>query len=307
MGSWSESCGLSGMEINYEDEVYYATLKQVAPNRMGRSYGVLWEFDLLPVRGKYNDGGGIELLEAYNFGGYKLKKGDEYPTPDDVVGDNKPRLEIHARTYMIRADVYDLLLDLPSSQTWKDSDTIGAKVRHACEKIANAYSEMKAQPLRTKGGDFNDLYMKANMKFSDACMREQESGHGNVPNVYQSFEKYGGAFMPFYLRAKMIQEAAGELRKTVQPSVAYAPQGGTPAQLPFLRAILKLVLAEEWRFERDNVVENPNTLEGKTRDLVAALDGLKEFGKEDPDNLPEYFERVDETVEAVREIIDGIN
>jgi hypothetical protein len=209
---------------------------------------------------------------------------------------------------MIRVDVYDLLMDLPTDRTWKGYKVIGDHIRAVEDRLTKAYEFFKKEPIQNEDKSFNRNYMRAHSDLSEACNIEQESGHGNVPHPYLSFEKHGLKFLPFFLRAMLIQEAAGELRKTIQPSHSYAPQGGTPAQLPFMRATLKLMLAKEWEYERDSVVDVPDTIEGKARDLVVALDGLKTYGKE-PDAseyLPELYERVYEAAEAVRDVIDDI-
>lgn len=304
MGSWTESCGLSNLEIHEGDEVYYSLLQTVPDDRRVWD-AVLWEFSMPPVRGIYNDYGGVTLLEDYPFEPFNLKKGDQYP-PENC--DN--HMEILSRTYFVRADVYDMLRTLPSSQSYRGYQTVGDAVDHKESELTKYVTQIHEQPFWTdeSKSKLNKLWNEAQRELSNLCM-DREGSHGNCPRAYQKFERTGLAFLPFFLRAAMIREASGELRKTVQPSHAYASHG-TPAQFSFLRFVLKTALADEWKNDMDNVLEPEEvpTLSGTARNLVSLLDGFNKWS-DDPEQKPymqEYREEVMEAAEAVRIVLDGV-
>lgn len=210
MGCWSESCGLSGLEIRNGDDIYLATLKP------SKYYPQSYDFVMPPLKGTYDDYGGIDLTEDYPFGPFNLKIGDNY----------SPGLLDARDGYIVAASVFEFLPSLELEFSYGDRPKTVGEANQRLQKRLEKY--------------FSTSIDERNYFGSDGLYNLISGGEGaDFLNPLLLLEEYGAVFIPFFCRARMLRHAAAELRKSIYPSSCNAPQhNGEQALIPFYKHIL---------------------------------------------------------------------
>jgi hypothetical protein len=217
MGCWSESCGVSGMEIPSGNQCYLAT---IAPSKYGE---VDWCFVTPPVKGTYDDYGGIDLLEDVPY--LNLKKGDNY-SPED------------AQKYFIDAQVFEMLGTLKPEYSYDGSQTLAEATSKYIKAIENWENERKSLENEV----VNNEYAKFRLEMHEQKLYNVLGSGSN--SLFQNAEKlikeHGINFLAFYERSYLLGYAIRELRKRFVPSSGNSPQhGGEQALIPFYSFVLK--------------------------------------------------------------------
>lgn len=227
MGCWSESCGLSGLEIREGVECYLAVL---APNGFDIDVNARnFDFVVPPIHGTYDEYGGLNLLEDYPFSPFCLKKGDNF----------RPKL---CDALFIDASVFHFVRRLEPEMTFDPSvktlTDIELEATHRVRVRIQQNNETK--PAKRP---FLPLWFDV--------LSRSESG-GNLRDAMRLFEDYSESPLPFYGRCVLLYNAYGELRKKMVPSSCRSPQhGGAQALIPFYRHVLATAEEREtsWRAE----------------------------------------------------------
>lgn len=237
MGCWSESCALSGLEIGAGDEIFVALISE-NKYRKGEM-----ELASVPVRGNYDDYGGIDLLEDHPS--MKLKKGDNWRPVEDGI------------PMFMNAKVVDWLEyikpDFPyaylNGQSVKIS-TLGHQIDIHIENIRNTLEEALAQQKKFDGTTrglvalnvaMSDLHLKnSDRKMLEAIIEETTSETRDA-----ELEK----FYELYRRSAIVTNAFIELRKNMSGGLSNGPQhGGAQALVPFYELVLDIAKKdlEQW-------------------------------------------------------------
>jgi hypothetical protein len=142
MGSWSETCGLSGLGIESGDKVVHLFLSE---SRNGRTelggYG-LWMARTLPIFSSYDDYGGIQdplniesekkfaelqveslkkaLIDEFQFNNDFFRQNIYKVTTEGIGGDYIVK-ELMVRSALVRQDVWDHLLATKSEDSFSSS------------------------------------------------------------------------------------------------------------------------------------------------------------------------------------------
>ena len=146
MGSWSESCGLSGIEIGEGEYAYVAFLG--APKYKGE-FGAEsnWDLKTPMIRGFYNDYGYLHveddeaILAIFNeLSGLSLKNGDDFEDRDDHAVEGRQR-------FWVREDVHKSLDALKQDFPVYGSSAGGAYKQTTVKNIGQ-YTDLHMADLR---------------------------------------------------------------------------------------------------------------------------------------------------------------
>lgn len=236
MGCWSESCALSGLEIMLgESGVYVAMLK---PSK----YGDGMEISIPPVKGKYDDYGGIDLEE-------------DCPLLELVTGENwRPREDEFlkfGRPVYINGAVFESLPQLKKEMNWRGA-TIAEGYQHHKDELEKQVkenmellSEFMDDPAVTA---YRDL--KMSMLFGSA-----NSVWPLARTLYKAGED-NSYFYKMHERAYVLQLAQHELRKLVVPGVGGPQHSGEVALRQFYTTVSDILDARIEEFKKDEFYED---------------------------------------------------
>lgn len=219
MGCWSESCVISGLPIYEYDEVYVATL--IKP----KFRNIDWVISLPPIKGLYDDYGGIKLLESNKQ--FKLVSGEDF----EITAIR----ELGQPVY-IAASVFELLKELKmefpflNSKKVKDlGDFANNYILFLQEQLDKKIVKAETNPIIfTKSGKdiiFKNYYLAEIFGHddiqADCCKHIQEKLDINDKDFSDFFE--------FYKRAILLVRGSFELRRALVPTIRGPQHGGENA------------------------------------------------------------------------------
>lgn len=220
MGCWSESCGVSGMEIPDNARCYMLTL---VPDKYDKH---TYRMGIPPVLGTYDDYGGLDLLE--NCPALNLKIGDNWrPEREDK--------------FMIDAQVFDFLSTLEPDFTYGDRPkTVGEAAERwmaDAHKQIKEYREADGVSKLTKSFALSDMFGSVTERPLAGII---------------DFESITDEFVTLYGRCLVLWRGMSELRKTLAPTCVWGPQhGGAQALIPFYEFVLKQAKARRKKYEEE--------------------------------------------------------
>jgi hypothetical protein len=243
MGCWSESCGISGIEIPMNNRIYALMME--------KSYGG-YVVSVPPILGTYDDYGGIDLTE--DMPAFDLKAGENWRPVEDQRG-------LHM---FIDADVFDHLKELEPEFTYGDRPkTLGEAWQHHSEEVVKVLTmwikirDSDKDP-RDKAYDLLKVGSKVGRVFGydDGTLKNVQSLFQDAITNGASLESLAPLLVA-YSRAYILMRAFVELRKNPAPGSINAPQhSGEQALIPFYNFVYHLARkrrdedrAECWDFD----------------------------------------------------------
>lgn len=271
MGSWSEACGFSGMEIAGGETAYIMLLGKPKYGS-GHRAGAYFEPFTTLIRGKYNDYGYLTIdddqtvLDVFNSqAGLDLKIGDDFSI-DHMEG----RSEHHR--YWVHGLAVDWMPEIKQDFPYFSQRLGGYKstkvknigestvmrldeIRRAHEimrvKYAAAVKRHEANPddradalelaMLVSDHSFREVfgYSEDTLDYSTRFQKSATAGEENIDGLIEA-----------YRRNWLIEYAAQELRKRFVPTESAGPQhGGEIASRQFARFLLKAQTERAKRWE----------------------------------------------------------
>jgi hypothetical protein len=264
MGSWSESCGFSGLEIAHGDPALVMLLEQ-KPQESG-PYNLYGPRTTL-IRGTYNDYGSLEIddlpeiTEIFNKqSGLTLTQGIDFDT-DMLNGLELDRFWIHG-------EIFDRLILLKKDfpYTWISGQSV--KVSTIGESIdLHGFENLKSfkQAVAEIQVDGNDDLSAVLRQLRRLTGRGFAGGYDTLSQFYQQAyddlaDKAGDSTALFEAKRRndVLASAAGELRKKIVPSEGVGPQhAGHIASVQFAKFILEIQdLRTKDRFDEEEEDES---------------------------------------------------
>lgn len=254
MGSWSEACGFSGMEIA-EGEVSYIMLLGKPKYGSGYRAGAYFEPFTTLIRGTYNDYGYLRIaddravLDVFNAqAGLDLKIGDDFSL-EHLEG----RPEAHR--YWVHGSVVEWMPEIKQDFPYFSQrlggykstkvKNIGGSTAMRLDEIRRAHQSMRdkyAEAVKRHAEDlelallvsdhsFREIfgYSEDTLDYSARFQKSATEGEENIDGLIEA-----------YRRNWLIEYAAQELRKRFVPTESAGPQhGGEIASRQFARFLLK--------------------------------------------------------------------
>lgn len=233
MGSWSEGCAISGMEIAEQDECYVALL---TPHKYNYQE---WSIVIPPVKGRYDDYGTIRVLDEEP---YKTL----FDIPDvwtpleglESLGDKE------VLPFWIHATAFDCLSILKR----EDGGTVGRDFLKHIQKAEKTVREVfkkrdeRLALLPLSANSSNQLALSSNQ----LALYEIEAAFGTMHSAWEYMGERVYSEQPFdilkeaYRRCFVLDCGARELRKRLSPqNGSHGPQwGGERALFQFYKVIL---------------------------------------------------------------------
>lgn len=209
MGCWSESCALSGLEIQMGEENVYVAL--LAKSKYGEA---MYDIVVPPVKGTYDDYGGIDLEEDCFLLG--LKKGDNWRPMEDDEDGNAPKGE----PVYISGAVFDFLPNLLREFYYHGATLEEAYEYHLSEvreKIEESRKTFEMLADASENEDSRNQFRSIQVSMAFGL------SNSVLPSASKLYQDLNGGddseFFKFYKRAFMLQCAQMELRKLVVPGV----------------------------------------------------------------------------------------
>ena len=259
MGSWSESCGFSGIEIGC-GEVAYVMLMDNCKGDLNDGAFIHYSPTTTLLRGTYDDYGYLKVdedeavLAVFNKqSGLSLKNGDDFSL-DDLDGRTERRWWMHG-------GMFDFMPTIKQDFPYYGMRRGGYKsvkvknIGHAADmhvnEVRQTYEELRASiadRMKTfKDSDDPEQVMAMALLLSDRGLTDifgygrrraggyremiQEAAKANLDNIEGILEAHRRTFLVGY--------ALSELRRTLAPNESCGPQhGGEQASCQFARAIL---------------------------------------------------------------------
>lgn len=270
MGSWSESCGLSGIEIGEGEYAYVAFLG--AP-KYKDTFGAesLFEMRTPLLRGTYNDYGYLHVeddegvIALFNhLSGLSLKNGDDFEDRDDHAVEGLDR-------YWIRADVFDSLANLKPEFPYYGKRLGGYKsipVKNIGDAWGHLSEELHEGVAKTKAA--KEKWQQLADRLKDLSADERfDLVNGISGGSFRDLFGYGRygvdwhnlfseppegitheTLIEAYRRSYTLTYSAIELRKKIVPSERIGPQhSGELASCQFARSILAIQKERKKRWE----------------------------------------------------------
>lgn len=259
MGSWSESCGFSGLEIGEGEEAYVMVLK-----------GPTFSYDHSPfdlfvpvsplIKGTYNDYGYLTIedddavLATFNKQtGLNLQQGDDFDR-DHIEGMTSKKLGDNFFRYWIHGSIFDRLGELCPEFPYVYQEGGSVKIKNINEAVdeiigrqlreIKVISEDIANAKKDSEGDANSRAMNIALllmrsRLSSSSDRLMEVYNTMLQDSIVAGEDHAG-ILTAKRRLSLLQMAAYELRKKIVPSEGSGPQhNGEVASTMFSNIILE--------------------------------------------------------------------
>ena len=267
MGSWSENCAISGLEIRENDEVYIATM---IPNPYEPAK---WIFEIPPMLGFYDGYGRVFLAEDHTAINRDFEIDFRFD-PTRYASDGA--LPVYFNRQMV-----DSLGDLQTSlqiygKTVRDVRNKQIKQIHdACIKATRVFASddlsdiLMANNLVTDAfrDNINTPMLQAQLTCLDICRNEPDRYKGSIES-----------FLALYSRAFDIAEAAKELRRPLSPIIEGPNHDGQDALIAFSKLVLEI--AEEQNLAPDEfhlIDKGERNSDGNLFKRIRYLDPMMEF------------------------------
>jgi hypothetical protein len=258
MGSWSESCGFSGLEIGEQEPAYVMLLRGPTYENSHGPFDLFMPHTTL-LKGTYNDYGYLsveddpEVLAVFNEQtGLSLEQGDDFSLDmleqleTRKLGDNYSRFWIHGSIFdrlgELKPEFPYVFIDGDSVKVTSISealDLIGKEEVDNLNKLVEDIARIKADP----DGD-NDRTMELALLLADARLNRSSSRMmAGYSTICQERIKAGQDFagvLTAKRRVSVLSYAASELRKKIYPSEGIGPQHcGHIASVQFANIVLE--------------------------------------------------------------------
>lgn len=269
MGSWSESCGFSGIEIGEGEEAFVAFLGTA--KYRGESFGGSTFFEMRSplLKGTYNDYGYLNVQDdegvvaLFNhMTGLSLQNGEDFQDRDAHAIEGLNR-------YWIRRDVFDSLLslkpDFPYHYSRKTNKSIKfKKIGDGIELFDKEFQaalieqeEIKKVWEQVMAVGYDKVPNEVRQLLHSRPLNELIGHSDTAINWFDLFAPEAPIagvttedVMTVYRRHRILRYAASELRKKFVPSERGGPQhGGEEASCQFARAILKIQKERKSRWD----------------------------------------------------------
>ena len=272
MGSWSESCGFSGLEIGEGEEAYVMVLK-----------GPTFSYDHSPfdlfvpvsplIKGTYGDYGDLTIedddaiLAVFNKQtGLDLKQGDDFDR-DHIENMTSKKLGDNFFRFWIHGSIFDRLGELRQEFPYVYQEGGSVKVKDINEAIdqmegrqlreIKSLAEDLANAKKDSEGDANSQAMTIAMLLMSARL-ERHSDHlmegynSMIQDAIVAGEDYTG-ILAAKRRLSLLRMAAYELRKKIVPSEGIGPQhSGEVASTMFSKIVLETQEQRRGRYDYDD-------------------------------------------------------
>lgn len=226
MGCWSESCALSGLEIMMGEEDVYVAL--MTPSKYGKNE---WDIVVPPVKGTYDDYGGIDLTEDVPY--YNLVKGDNW----------RPREDGRGQPVYFNGAVFDSLASLEREFAY-NGRTIG-------EAFAYHVSELM-EDAKEVDDLVQELGSEVAKALADIKMSRVFRNDGPLEDAVHLFRNVPREeFIKLYKRAFILSCAQRELRKLVVPGVSGPQHNGETALKQFYTTVNNILDERIERFRKE--------------------------------------------------------
>lgn len=250
MGSWSESCGFSGLEIGCGEIAYVCLLRK--PRYFDHGPVSYFEPVTTFIRGTYNDYGYLEIaddqgvLDIFNKqAGLDLKQGEDF----DI--DHVPS---EAYRYWVHGSVMHALSDLKpdyashydqATKTMVKYKTIGDGIELHLSEVIQHYSKELPRFQERMQRDLHDRLEHALLMSNFGEIFGYGDRQPNYVLLLQDAMQSGvediTPIIETYRRNLLVRVAASELRKKFVPSEGVGPQhGGETASIAFAKSIVKI-------------------------------------------------------------------
>lgn len=269
MGSWSENCGFSGMEIGEGDVAYVAI---VGKPQYSRSHGPfdMFEPKTTLLRGTYNDYGYLHVTDESDVvaifneqSGLDLKCGDDFSI-DHMAGEERKSLErwwIHGKAFDFLPSIkpeFPYAYDREANKSIKVKDIQGAADRYfgRAETVVEGVRAEIEKISAAEGTDEELKLMRLELAMlrsnvTDALGGYSETRGFNRDKLWEDLNasRSHAARLTAWRRVWVLEYAMSELRKKLVPSERVGPQHDGFTALDQFGAFLRRVCREE-RAER---------------------------------------------------------
>ena len=265
MGSWSENCGLSGMEIGCGEEAYVGLLG--APKYSGHGAAGLYVPRSTFIRGTYDDYGYLLLdddpavLAVFNDQtGLKLENGEQFSL-DHLDGIEASRLWLHGKTMDFLSTIepeFPYVGGIGPDGKYESIKvaSIGESAAHHLANIRVALAELEEQRKR-----FTEIELPTELAFAFRVSRLYDLFNSEVGGRIGYRTAFAEAItagksvdglIEAYRRGFVVEYGFGELRRQMVPSESVGPQhGGHVASLQFAKFLIdaQATRSERWSDE----------------------------------------------------------
>lgn len=239
MGSWSEACGFSGLEIADGEVAYVMLMDKTKHGSLNDGAYQHWSPTTTLLRGTYNDYGQLlveedeAILEIFNErSGLALKNGDNFSL-SDLDGKPVDRWWMHGSMFDFMGTIKQ---DFPYVWTGEKEhvrvknvgEAADVKFDHIVQAVEKAVEKAKELRERLKDGE-----LAIELALNQMEVREALFGYTSTPALGRDrlYERIaaGEDFKPqldAYKRVWILSYAMGELRKVLHPCESAGPQHG---------------------------------------------------------------------------------
>jgi hypothetical protein len=258
MGSWSESCGFSGLEIREGETAYVMVLRGPTYENGHGPFDLFVPHSTL-LKGTYNDYGYLsveddpEILTIFNEQtGLLLEQNDDFSLdmleqiPNRNMGDNYSRFWIHGEIFdrlgELEPEFPYVFLNGKSIKVSSINEMLDLKGQddvNYLNKLVNAIAKIKEEALVSREASIELALLLADARLT----RSSDGMMAGYSTLCQERIKEGKDFdsvLAAKRRLSVLSIAAGELRKKIVPSEGVGPQhGGKEASVVFANIILE--------------------------------------------------------------------
>lgn len=275
MGSWSESCGVSGLEISEQDDAYVCLLVPNSHQAFGAAD--LWKPATTFIRGSYDDYGILRVsddpsvIKVFNEqSGLTLINDDGFDR--DILENCTVK---GAERFWIHSGVFDFLPDIKQdfgyhySRTGAEHKSIKVKdiaesatltladIKTVYHKQKKIYDErqLSLSQAESTSPETQEIIMESALLLMEHSFYNVIGDRENDTNYLRWFQlavPRGDDPTPLleaYRRNFVVAYALGELRKKFVPSERTGPQHGGAGALAFFSANIALLAGQ--RLEED--------------------------------------------------------
>ena len=244
VGSWSESCALSGMEISEQDDCYVVLMR---PHPYTHHQ---WVIAVPPIKGRYDDYGSIQVLDPESY--RALFKVPEHWTPrDGLQHEEEEEEEKEHAALWIHATAMDTLSDLVRDYSETKNGTVNDDFVSHLRSAEKKVSEAMEKRARMASLEVDPVLAKLLNKVWRDELEQVYREDGVFPDMFNFVDqaiRHGRDLDDLneaYRRCFVLVVGASELRKALHPSnYRIGPQhGGEKALLQFYEKVLEFTRA----------------------------------------------------------------